>query len=385
MAIVGVNSLLNQYVPTFLIRDLRDGQTLVYDSVRKAFINAEGGSGGGVDRLGELLDVSDTVDNPLSLQDGQALVYNSFTSLWENTFVDYNTLINKPTSSDYSFAGLSDTAKPALPNGYVQWNSTGTQLIYSTSIPASSITGLATVATTGNYNDLLDIPTINDLLPSQTGKDGYVLVTDGTNVSWELVSGTGTVTEIIVEGDSNIQVTGSPITTNGTISLALTETGVVADTYINPTITVDEYGRITSAENGIATGTEQVVFRYSSGSSGTFNAVDAIYSSTPGVSATIIDGPNCIVSYSFTGKTSPPRSIMTYGQVFSTNEFNIRDTTSLPAANVRITGGGTSAAPNLVNNLFGAGNNIILQTRMGDTGSSAGLGQRAFMMVVFGF
>lgn len=41
MSIVGQNTLLNQYVPTFFIKNIQQGQTLVYDSVRKAFINAE--------------------------------------------------------------------------------------------------------------------------------------------------------------------------------------------------------------------------------------------------------------------------------------------------------------------------------------------------------
>lgn len=385
MAIVGVNALLNQYTPTFYIKNIADGQILVYDAVRKAFVNVDGGGGSGVNRLGELLDVDESVDNPLSLQNGQALVYNTSTSLWENQFVDYNTLLNKPTNSDYSFAQLSDTAKPALPNGYVLWNSTGTELIYNTTIPASSISGLATVATTGDYNDLINTPTINDLLPSQTGFDGYVLMTDGTNVSWQAVPGTGTVTEVNIEGDNGIDVTGSPITTAGTITVALTDTGVVPGTYDSPTITIDSTGRITSASNGVATGTEVVVFRYSSGSSGTFNIPGAIISETAGVTATITDAANCIVEYSFTGKANPPKSIMTYGQVYTTNKFSIRDVTSLPASNSLVVGGGGDANNPTILTGFGPTNTLTLQTRMGDVGASAGIGQRAYLMVIFGF
>ena len=40
-----------------------------------------------------------------------------------------------------SFLDLSDTTIPSIPNGYVLWNSTGTTLVYSPTIPYSSITG----------------------------------------------------------------------------------------------------------------------------------------------------------------------------------------------------------------------------------------------------
>jgi len=109
MSIFGQNSLLNQYVPTFQIKDLYDGQILTYDNVKKAFIN-------------------------------------------------------KDASGNYSFIGLSDTAAPALNDGYVKWNSIGTELVYSATIPADDITGLAEVALTGDYNDLLN--TLGETLSS---------------------------------------------------------------------------------------------------------------------------------------------------------------------------------------------------------------------------
>lgn len=375
MAIVGVNSLLNQYVPTFFIRDLRDGQTLVYDAVRKAFINAEGGGGGGgVDRLGELLDVSDSVDNPLSLEDGQALVYNSTTSLWENTFVDYNTLINKPSvvgtvsSVDVSggTTGLTTTGGPITTSGTITLGG------------VLSVQNGGTGATTQQG-------AINSLLPTQSGQSGKVLFTDGTNVFWQTVGGIGTVTSVEIDAGDGIVVTGSPITTSGVITVGLTETGVVPGAYNNPSVTVDANGRITEIANGVETGTEMVVFRYSSGSAGTFNIPGALISQTAGVNATIIDAANCVVEYSFTNKSNPPKSVMLYGQVYSTNQFNIRDITSLPASNSRVVGGGGDPNTPSILTGFGPSNVITLQTRMSDTGASAGLGQRAYMMIIFGF
>ena len=208
MAIVGNNSILNQYVPTFYIKNLTHGQILKFDSTKKAFINVDGGSFG-AQTLGDLSNVSGTVDNPLSVQPGQVLTYNASTSLWENKFVDYNTLLNKPNNNDYSFAGLSDTAKPSLPSGYVKWNSTGTQLVYLASIPAGDITGLAEVATTGDYNDLINKPV--ELPISLTG--------DITG------SGVNSIVTTLSDVNSNIGTFGNDSTI--------------------PRITVDSKGRIT--------------------------------------------------------------------------------------------------------------------------------------------
>lgn len=64
---------------------------------------------------------------------------------------------------------------------------------------------------------------INNLLPAQTGNSGKVLSTDGSNVSWTTVSGGGggTVTSVAFNpGTTGFSVTGSPITTSGTINLA---------------------------------------------------------------------------------------------------------------------------------------------------------------------
>ena len=237
--IVGQNTLLNQYVPTFYIKDLRDGQSVIYDSVRKAFVNSDVVGGSGATRLGELQDVSSNVDNPLSLQNGQALVYDAACHLWENQFIDFNTLINKPTNGSYSFAGLSDTAKPSLPNGYVKWNSDGTQLIYSTTIPASSITGLATVATTGDYNDLINKPTV----------------------------GTGTVTSIDVSGGvTGLTTTGGPVTTSGVITLSGTLSALHGGTGANTYITGDMlYASAANTLNKLNIGTNGQVLTVSGG------------------------------------------------------------------------------------------------------------------------
>jgi hypothetical protein len=99
-----------------------------------------------------------TITAPVS---EQALVWNG--TKWVNQFVNYNSVTNKPTipvNSSFTLTGLSDTASTPVANGFLRWNGTGTSVSYATSIPAAAITGLATVATTGNYSDLNNTPTI---------------------------------------------------------------------------------------------------------------------------------------------------------------------------------------------------------------------------------
>jgi hypothetical protein len=82
------------------------------------------------------------------------------------------------------------------------------------------ITGptLATVATSGAYGDLSGTPTINALVPTQTGNAGKYLLTDGTSVSWASVDALPSQT-----GNS-----GKYLTTDGTTSSwALINAGAV--------------------------------------------------------------------------------------------------------------------------------------------------------------
>lgn len=57
----------------------------------------------------------------------------------------------------------------------------------------------------------------------------------------------GTVTSVALSGSSDFVVSGSPITTSGTLSVALSNTGVTAGTW--NTLTVDIHGRVTAASN----------------------------------------------------------------------------------------------------------------------------------------
>jgi len=69
--------------------------------------------------------------------------------------------------------------------------------------------------------------------------------------------GSGTVTSVGLAPVSNsrIVVTNSPIVSSGNIGIDLATTGVVPGTYTAPTVTLDAYGRITSAANTTSSGT----------------------------------------------------------------------------------------------------------------------------------
>ncbi|QCG76183.1 structural protein [Pseudomonas phage vB_PaeM_PA5oct] len=160
-------------------------------------LKGQDGSGTGNQSLEDLTDVSSAT--PTS---GNVLVANG--SSWSSsklsysqlqglptlsvvaTSGSYNDLLDKPSNTG-TFIGLSDTDTPSLPNGFLKWNAQGTSISYVQSISSESISGLATVATTGDYSDLTNTPNIPVVLDDLTDVNlvtppvtGQALVYNGT-------------------------------------------------------------------------------------------------------------------------------------------------------------------------------------------------------------
>lgn len=128
---------------------------------------------------------------------------------------------------------------------------------------------------------------------------------------------------------------------------------------------------------------ERVIFKYTAGSAGNLSGVDSIVSNTSGIAITVVDGANSIVRFTFTGYKWPPTSIIAYGQVYSTNQFEIRTVANFSdTSSVFVSDTGSAAFPDIISGIATTPP-ITLQLRMSDTGASAGFGQRAQLLIQF--
>jgi len=134
--------------------------------------------------------------------------------------------------------------------GVLTWSGGTTGLTPVTPVSGAVVLGGVLGVANGGTGQTTAAGSINNLLPSQTGKTGEVLSTNGTNVSWtpvvsSIVAGTnitispvsgtgavtinatgggggsGTVTSVDVSGGSTgLTFSGGPVTSSGTITLA---------------------------------------------------------------------------------------------------------------------------------------------------------------------
>lgn len=148
--------------------------------------------------------------------------------------------------------------------------STNFNTLFACSSPNLTFTSGNGISTTTNANTNT-ITITNTGVTYLNAGTGVVLSGNTGNITISSTGGGGgsggTVTSVGISPVSNTRliVTGSPITSSGNISIDLANSGVIAGSYSYPTMSVDQFGRVTAIANSASVGTVTSVGLVTSG------------------------------------------------------------------------------------------------------------------------
>jgi hypothetical protein len=166
---------------------------------------------------------------------GQTIVYNSSTSLWEKNTVSLTAGVNGtlPIANGGSGQTTAQTAMNAFAGAvtsgsYLRGNGTNVVMsaIQAADVPtlnqnttgtASNVTGIVAVANGGTGTDTPSLVAGSNITVSGTWPNQTIAATS---------SGSGTVTSVAASVPSFLSISGSPITTSGTLAISYSGTAL---------------------------------------------------------------------------------------------------------------------------------------------------------------